>query len=334
MKYQYTPYKAQCPICGNTKNKLLYTVTAKQAAKHFIVSQGSKNIAIEIVEEKITKLWKNNSASVVSCTNCSFVFADPFIAGDNEFYNLLPHATGEGDDHWKWEFEKTFTTVAPMAAKDENLHLLEIGASTGSFVKRIATLIKKKNILCLEYSQIGVDKIRQEGIEAYSRDFHDLVHDQQFSNKFNIICLFQVLEHMNNLDKVFNTFNLLIKPGGHLFIGVPNGEKIKFNELNGALLDMPPNHIGRFNKQTFEFLANKFGWDIINIAIEPYSSLDVMKTVMYYQSLQRAQLPPEPETLLYRIKRYVNIKYIRLQAIFMHKKLGETLWVQLARPGL
>jgi 2-polyprenyl-3-methyl-5-hydroxy-6-metoxy-1,4-benzoquinol methylase len=333
MKYQYTAYYTGCPICGNTENKLLYSVDAKQAARHFTVTNGSNNITLDIVEEKIAKLWNKNTASIISCTNCNFAFADPFIAGDGEFYNLLPHSTGDDDSHWKWEFEKTLNSLAPIAAKDPDLHLLEIGASTGGFIKRVAKLLKKKNILCLEYSETGVNKIRQADIEAHSWNFRDLGSDKKFFHKFNVICLFQVLEHMDNLDSVFNTFNLIIKPGGQLFIGVPNGEKIKFNELNNALLDMPPNHIGRFNKKTFEFLANKFGWDVIDIAIEPFTSLDVMKTVMYYQSLQRAQQPAISETIWYRMQRYIGIKYLRLKAIFMHKKLGETLWVQLCKKG-
>ena len=331
MKYQYAPSRTSCPVCGNSKNKLLYNVQAKQAAKHFAVTNGSNNITTDVIEEKIAKLWNGHTASVVACSNCNFVFSDPFIAGDGDFYNLLPHSNGEDDFNWKWEFEKTLNSLTPIAAKNPDLHLLEIGASTGGFVKRISKLINKKNILCLEFSEAGVDKIRQADIEAHSWNFRDLGLDKKFYQKFDIICLFQVLEHLDNLDNVFNTFNLLIKPGGQLFIGVPNGEKIKFNELNDALLDMPPNHIGRFNKKTFDFLGKKFGWDIVDIAVESYTPLDVMKTVMYYQSLQRAQQPDIPETISYKIKRYLDIKYLRLKAILMHKRLGETLWVQLCR---
>jgi hypothetical protein len=95
---------------------------------------------------------------------------------------------------------------------------------------------------------------------------------------------------------------------------------------------MPPNHIGRYNKASFEFLANKYSWEIEEITIEPYSSLDVMKTVMYYRSLRRAQLPAVKETTWYKISQYLEIKYIRLQAIFRHKQLGECLCVHFRKP--
>jgi 2-polyprenyl-3-methyl-5-hydroxy-6-metoxy-1,4-benzoquinol methylase len=327
MKYKYAPYNIVCPICLNTKNRLLYKVTSTEAAKHFLVTHGLNNDKLTDIDNKIARLWNKKTAAVVACKACGFAFADPFVSGDYEFYNLLPHSKGEGAENWKWEFDKTYKKIADITSNNNNLNLIEIGSSTGDFVKRIANLIPKKNILCLEHSEIGITSIRKAGIEAHSYKFNDLGQNDEFAKKFDIICLFQVLEHMDNLADTFKTFNTIARPGSHLFIGVPNGRKIKFNELNDALLDMPPNHIGRFNKKSFESLGKTFGWDIEEIAVEPFSSLDVMKTVMYYQSLKRAQFPAVKETAWSKVKQYLGIKYLRLQSLLMHKKLGEALWV-------
>jgi len=305
----------------------LYKVSSREAANHFLIMHSSNDNQLAVIDNKIAGLWNSATAAVIACENCGFVFAYPFIAGDYEFYNLLPHATADGAEHWKWEFDKTVKKIAEISSKNNDLNLLEIGASTGDFIKRVANLIPKKNILCLEHSEIGVNSIKNAGIETYSWHFHELVQKGEFTKKFDIICLFQVLEHLDKFEDTFTTFNSIAKTGAHLFIGVPNGKKIKFNELNNALLDMPPNHIGRYNKKSFELLGNKYGWEIEEIAIEPYTPLDVMKTVMYYQSLKRVQFPPVKETAWYLIKQYLEIKYIRLQATFRHKQLGEALWV-------
>jgi 2-polyprenyl-3-methyl-5-hydroxy-6-metoxy-1,4-benzoquinol methylase len=331
VRYNNSAYNAICPVCTHSENTLLYKVSSKEAANHFVVTQSLESTKLADIDHKIAELWNQKTAAVVACKNCGFAFADPFIAGDHEFYNLLSHASGEGAEYWKWEFEKTFKKIADIASGNSSLHLLEIGASTGDFIKRIARIIPAKNILCLEHSEAGVNIIRKAGIEAHSWNFHELGQKEGFLKKFDIVCLFQVLEHLDKLEDAFNTFNYVTKPNGHLFIGVPNGTKIKFNELNDALLDMPPNHIGRYSQKNLEFLGNKYGWTIEEIAIEPYTPLDVMKTVMYYQSLKRAQFPPAEQTTWYLIKQYIEIKYIRLQAIFMHKKLGETLWVHFRK---
>ncbi|MCC8425720.1 bifunctional 2-polyprenyl-6-hydroxyphenol methylase/3-demethylubiquinol 3-O-methyltransferase UbiG [Mucilaginibacter sp. UR6-11] len=337
MKYRYTPYNAKCPICGNVDNLLLYEINSRDAASQFLVNQSlkEKKEAIDIVENSILKLWKAKTAAVVSCKNCGFGFADPFTGGDHEFYNLITHASETGIEpvpYQKWEFDRTFKEINVLTSEESGLTLLEIGASNGSFAKKIAELIDKKNIFCLEYSDTGVKFIKDIGIEAHSWNFRELKSKPEFCNRFNIICLFQVLEHLDNLKDTFETFNSIIKPGGHLFIGVPNSYKINFNELHNGLLDLPPNHVGRYNKNSFKILGQKYQWDLVDLDFESYSPLDVMKTVMYSRSLKKAQFPPVKRTLWYRVKEYLDIKFLQLQAFSKHKKLGETIWVHYKKP--
>ncbi len=329
MRYKYSPYVAQCPVCSYTDNKLLYDITSHQAATQFFSNREPKNReqAIEVIDIKLKKLWCKDTAAIILCSNCSFVFADPFIAGDIEFYNLLPHSTGIGPGNWKWEFDKTLKKITDLIVVKPDLKILEIGASTGTFIGRVAQLIPPANILALEYSEIGLRELKKINIEAQPWHFTELVDKDNYTGKFDIICLFQVLEHLDNLDENFKAFNAISTPNAQLFIGVPNSKKIKFNELKDALLDLPPNHIGRFNKKTFQLLGDKYGWDIAEIRIEPYTGLDVMKTVMYSQSLRRAHQPPVKGNVWNTVKLHLSIKYMRLQAFFMHNQLGETLWV-------
>ena len=296
-----------------------------------MITQGVNPNMLNTVSMKIHDLWNKDTAAVVLCNKCGFAFADPFIAGDQEFYNLLPHANAGGAENWKWEFDKTYNKIKQIQANQTDLDLLEIGASTGDFIKRIAGIIPNENIFCLEHSEIGVESIKKAGIEAHSWDFRDLKTKSEFLKRFDVVCLFQVLEHLDQIDDTFKTINLVTKPGAHLFIGVPNEKKIMFNELNDALLDMPPNHICRYNKKSFEILSEKYRWTIEEVAIEPYSALEVMKTVMYYRSLRNLQFPALEESILHRVREYFKIKYMGLQAFFRHKELGETRWVHLRK---
>jgi len=331
MRYLNLKYTAVCPVCKHTGNRLLYKVSSHEAANHFLVTQGVSRNMLDVINKKINTLWNKNNAAVVACNNCGFIFSDPFIAGDQEFYNLLPHANAGASEHWKWEFEKTYTEIEKIASSQKDIRLLEIGASTGDFVKRIKNIIPAENIFCLEHSEIGVDSIKKAGIEAHSWDFRKIKNKEGFSRRFDIVCLFQVLEHLDDIDETFDVINHVTRLGGHLFIGVPNEKKIMFNELNDALLDMPPNHISRYNQRSFEILSQKYGWTVEEIAIEPYSVLEVMKTVMYYRSLKKLQFPVLKNTIAHRIKEYFQIKLMQLEAIFRHAELGETRWVHLRK---
>ncbi|AMR31829.1 hypothetical protein A0256_10550 [Mucilaginibacter sp. PAMC 26640] len=326
-------YNAPCPVCGHKENSLLYKIGTTAAARHFLVTSGNYS-NLDTIEAAIKSLWNSDTAAVVQCNNCRFAFADPFIAGDYQFYNLLPHATADDAGLWKWDQSKTYDTIARLIAGGKQPKLLEIGASTGNFIGPISQLLDKKNLFCLEYSTIGIERIRKMGIAAEAWDFRELHSKKEFANRFDIICLFQVLEHLDRMEDTFATFNSIIKPGGHLFIGVPNSARIAFNERNGALLDLPPNHIGRFNEASFRILGDKFGWQIAEIGVEPTTPLAIMKGIMYYRSLQSAQVPPVKKSLFYKIRLYFQIKSMRVQALLKRKSLGESLWVHYQKPSI
>ena len=156
MKYLYSPYNKACPVCANTQNKLLYKVTSTAAARHFVVTHGLDEDKLATVDEKISKLWyspdsqRGSFALIVVLP--SPILLLPVIMNFTTCFRILPRAVpniGNGS------LIKTFKKIAAIAAGNNDLTLLEIGASGGDFIKRISQVVPKKNILCLEYSESG-----------------------------------------------------------------------------------------------------------------------------------------------------------------------------------
>jgi len=83
--------------------------------------------------------------------------------------------------------------------------------------------------------------------------------------------MFQVLEHLDDYDGIFEVLERIVRPGGHLFIATPNGAWIALNEQRHLLLDMPPNHISRWSPTSFAALARRFGWHLEECELEPPS---------------------------------------------------------------
>jgi len=80
--------------------------------------------------------------------------------------------------------------------------------------------------------------------------------------KFDIITSFEVIEHLDNpLDFIRNLKNLL-KPGGKIILSTPCRERI-FPNL--AHWDFPPNHLTRWNKNSFLNLFSQFNFEAINV---------------------------------------------------------------------
>jgi predicted SAM-dependent methyltransferase len=157
--------------------------------------------------------------------------------------------------------------------------------------------------------------------------------------------MFQVLEHMDGLDALFTKLHWLMKEGGSLFISVPNPLRTQFNELNGALLDMPPNHVGRWNKRCFEEMAAKTGFHVESYETEALNAVSMAKQFMQYRFLRKSQ---NGKSVANRITKIKNRRLRRpLQALGagvelitgsrmllrFDKTLGASLFVQLRKDG-
>ena len=282
--YANSKQKALCPICSKEDAHLLWRANSKQAAQHFILKEKYPERYSDLVLH-IEKLWGQSTCGVVQCDQCGFCYSYPYVAGDKTFYGLA--YTRLGYPKWKWEFQITYDVLRDNLPA--NAKLIEIGAGDGAFIKRIAKeILPKENIFCTEFSEYGRDQIEKFGVNCTFKDVRDL-SGLELEGFADVVCLFQVLEHMDRLDVLFEKLIFLLKPGGSIFIAVPNQNRIRFNELNGALLDMPPNHIGRWNKESFKAIGKKHNLSIVDYKIEDSDLLSTVKQFIIYRFLRNAQ---------------------------------------------
>jgi SAM-dependent methyltransferase len=300
--YQQLPKKIKCPVCYAEDARILWVADSNQAAQHYVLKEKFPERFLELASH-IKILWGGDTCEIVQCKNCEYCYSNPFIAGDERFYTLAYDRSSY--PKWKWEFQVTLDVLKRNAGADTSL--FEIGAGDGAFVKRVAeNILPKGNILCTEFSEYGRLSIEEFGIKCISEDFRNL-SSAELNESLDVVCMFQVLEHMDRLDVLFQKLNWLMKNGGRLFIAVPNAGRIEFNELNGALLDMPPNHVGRWNKKCFEILGKRNGFLIEDYQIEEAGFISLAKEFIFYRLLQHAQKSGSFENRLLKVKnRYLS----------------------------
>jgi len=305
--YQQTQKKITCPVCYATNAHLLWSTSSMQAAQHFVLKEKHPERFLKLVSQ-IEILWGQNTCDVVRCDKCGFYYSNPFIAGDEQFYSLAYVRTGY--PIWKWEFQQTYDVLNKCSGA--NLKLLDIGAGDGGFVKRIAeSILPKENILCTEFSDYGKQEIVKFGVTSLSDDFRNL-SNVELKESLDVVCMFQILEHLDRLDVSFQKLNWLMKSGGSLFIAVPNNSRIEFDELNGALLDMPPNHIGRWNKKCFEVIGKQNGFHIEDYKIEEYSFLSMAKHFIFNRMLRKSQRSGSFENRLFKINNRYLLRIMQM----------------------
>jgi SAM-dependent methyltransferase len=280
-----------CPFCKDTKGVLLYTVTASEAATHFILPWQNRD-RYEQLKEHIRDLWNQNTCQVVCCKSCSGVFSWPFVAGDKIFYDLAYTRSGYPQEKWEYKRALEFLLKTVPTPKLSEINVLEIGAGNGAFIKKIlAAGVNPGNISAIEYSDYGRKELETLNLKLIS--FESVPSEKLRSiwrGEFDFIFMFQVLEHLDELDGKLTFLRSCLRDKGQLICAVPNPEKIYFNELNGALLDMPPNHISRFSEASVQNLAARNLFELKDFEVQPLeNTLEEFKVFCTYKYLKNSQ---------------------------------------------
>lgn len=146
-----------------------------------------------------------------------------------------------------------------------NIHLLDIGSGTGYFLNAA----KEKG-----YTVTGIEKDSNAREHATSNFGLDIKDEQSLwaieDDSFDVITLWHVLEHMENLNEVVAKINSILKPDGVVIIALPNHNSHDAKKYKGywAAYDVP-RHLWHFTPDTVEKLLSKHQFNIIKQKIMP-----------------------------------------------------------------
>lgn len=193
------------------------------------------------------------------CIDTGMKFFHPIdLMGDSSFYEQLQNFEWYYMD-WKWENEIIYNLIS------QNQKILEIGSGNGSFVKKLSE--KGFDITGLELNQATVEKAKEWNCEILGVTVGE--HSENKKNYYDVVCSFQVMEHIPKIFEVINESVLVLKPGGKLFISVPNDECFFFGNDSDIVINMPPHHCTRWNEEVMVKIAKIFGLKLNGIFKEP-----------------------------------------------------------------
>ncbi len=335
--------RQRCPACHSRAITSQQRMSAREVAHCFAPERADAESHARIFS-CVTSLWGGETCEIMSCKDCGFGFAWPFVAGNAEFYN---HTGANGAyPRTKWEFARTLAELARL--NTEHARVLEVGAGNGYFLDRICPgLVRSENVTALEYNDRSIPILKEKGYRTLSVDLRDKALDAD-RGSFDFIFLFQVVEHLDGIDELFARIRSLLKRGGSAFCAVPNFARIEYQEANGSLLDLPPNHIGRWTPSAFDAVCRRNGLVLKSAELEPLSWREFLSHDISYSHIRRAQL--NPDGIIARVRSWPRSRMRRLveavlAALFIparlpawhyaHKnrqRLGGSLWVRLESP--
>lgn len=224
--------------------------------------QNGYGLGVDLVEHLNTV-----NISLYKCPKSNFQFYVPFdIDGDATYYKELEARNNNYYNTDSWEFYKTKKLIS------QDSKVLEIGSGNLSFLRLLKS--KTKNVIGIELNDASVSAGVSEGFEMYNQSIEEFSKNN--SNTFDVVCSFQVLEHIKSSELNAFISNALkcLKKGGRFIIAVPNNSSVFFKErkllkyyskesnfklhCTTLALNMPPHHMGLWDEKSLKSLINKY----------------------------------------------------------------------------
>ncbi len=300
----------------------------------------------DALRDHVERLWDGGDCQMLRCRACGFEFADPFRAGDARFYDLIYEGFDYAGHEWDWHLTRNRLHELTRDASPNEATLLEIGAGSGGFLRQIVpSLFDPKQVVCTEFNPEAARKLRATGVDAIDRDFREL-RGGDFQDRFAFVCMFHVLEHLDGIDRVFESLSYLARDDARAFISLPNPENATFYESNDLFIEWPPHHISRWHRRSFEILGERFGWEVVDHRVEPVSAARLLRNLASDRLIQRsrtagsisrrARLIPDRLLRLAACAPLLGIEALRALPLLRAanpQALGRSHWVELRRTG-
>lgn len=200
------------------------------------------------------------------CSDCGLIFLHPVPESigvyDDSYFSGAEKGFGYVDYDADKEpmiptFNKYLDILRDMGVKEGKL--LDIGAATGFFMN--IAKARGFNVTGVEFSNFAAEKGRKLGLNLITGD----LISQKFSDEsFDIITMFDVIEHVPNPKEVISEVNRILKKGGVVVINTPDVESLWAKVLGKHWqLIMPPEHINYFSPKNLGNYLSQNGFEVV-----------------------------------------------------------------------
>lgn len=166
---------------------------------------------------------------------------------------------------------------------NKNDMVLDLGCGSGQSAIKAAKRAKK--VIGLDFDdallKLAAESSRRSRIKNVTFQKANLEENLKYkSNSFDKIIFLDVLEHLNNRDRILKVIKRILKNGGLLFLGVPNKNTSwkKLQERVGVCYFSDPDHKVEFSEAEIIDLLKKHGFNVKSVG---YSTIDTPWRSLY-----------------------------------------------------
>ena len=249
-----------CPLSGSSQVVLVEKVASQKLAKLY-----EKNLGDNILSEF-------NDVSEIGfyhCPESDLKFFHPSITGSESFYEKLQKFSWYYLDD-KEEYEYASSYIKPGDK------VLEIGCGKGVFAEKITA----KEYVGLEFSKLAQEWAAQRNITVLNESIEE--HSMNNAEEYDLVCSFQVLEHIADIQSFIKASIRCLKPGGLLIYSVPRSDCFIASVKKNSILNMPPHHVSWWSSKSMQYISQFFDLELVDLH---YEKLAKVHTRWYVSSV-------------------------------------------------
>ena len=199
---------------------------------------------------------------IVCCKVCGLVRSDPIIDSQT-----LEQLYGESTQTYDQELDNlrvTYVKYLSRAGKwiTQKNSLLEIGCGSGFFL----TEALNQGFLSVRGVEPSREAVEKAKLGKNAQIICDVMRPNLFDpQSFDIVCMFQVFDHLPNPNELLEECYKLLKPGGVVLIlnHDVGSFSAKMLGANSPIIDIE--HTYLYSKNTIRKIVSKHGFDVLEV---------------------------------------------------------------------
>ncbi len=222
-----------------------------------------------------------DSRKLGHCCDCGFREAIEFDPDAIQNVYLNAYYSSEDDpriDTWARNNRDIWEYLCKDLPRKNYVNIMDFGAGTGGFLSVFHSLHPEARLFAVESSLQARKHMEKQfpGISVFSEL-------DGFENRFDLVCALQVLEHVNDIQRICEQIYASMKPGGIFLLTVPNRYSYEalFNEKNRSHVYGNQTHLQFFSKRDVQRLLRQAGF----LGIKRLASLEFGKNRNFAQAL-------------------------------------------------
>ena len=259
--------QTQCPSC----NRHAYLKIDSVRCDRLVSGYASTHLQVNISSALPCDL---EEIDLLQCEACGARWYSPMIAGGPDFYEALQR------HEWYYQSEKPeyphAAALVPLGA-----NVLEVGCGRGAFAPYLKGIKSYKG---LEFNREAIRKATALGLNVVELPIEEEAAHQP--GQYDVVCHFQVLEHVPDSLSFMVACVTALRPGGMLIVTVPSDDSF-LSVSTAAWLNMPPHHVSRWTDSAMADLFERLGLSVQHVWHEPIAKfhMDWYRSAMQYFGL-------------------------------------------------